>query len=244
LGKVKEKTMTFLILVVAVLLAHFVDLGRYRSKVDVITWYFNGADALFAKRSIFNNWFGVVLLLVPALTIVAFVDVLFMGWSAQVLYPLLSLAILLYCLGGLTLDPSESTERLLSLSAVKFSVILWFALFGPFGAILMRISAEMVESRRWPNISQAAEVWHDLLMWAPIRLLSLSFALIGNFSEVIRYWADHVMSRPSENMSLLTQTCQSACEKKKGAKASSHVIALLNRALLIWLAALALIIIL
>lgn len=71
-------------------------------------------------------------------------------------------------------------------------VIFWFCILGPFGAMLYRLTslAEQFsrdDSERLMLNQQAFHLLH-ILNWIPSRLLAATYALVGNFDNVLLAW--------------------------------------------------------
>jgi AmpE protein len=72
-----------------------------------------------------------------------------------------------------------------------FPTLFWFSLLGAPGAVLYRCVALLAE--RNCDDEQEAELADFLLWiieWVPVRLLGLSFALVGNFGSCIKHWQE------------------------------------------------------
>lgn len=70
-------------------------------------------------------------------------------------------------------------------NARVFGVVFWYAVLGVGGALLYRLVALMSEQA---EASQPSKITMLVLDWAPVRLITLIFALAGNFSKVIMVW--------------------------------------------------------
>lgn len=73
--------------------------------------------------------------------------------------------------------------------------LFWFALLGPFGAILQRMTG--VLARLWAGDAERAVGFgwatvqlSDLLAWAPARITALSYAAVGSFEDALRCWRE------------------------------------------------------
>lgn len=96
-----------------------------------------------------------------------------------------------------------------------FGVIFWYAIFaafglGPAGAIFYRLSEfcnRYIQSQNQsPELKNSYTATFFLKMWAWVdlptsRLTALSFAMVGNFEEVITRWRDLVTDAPWPNAS-------------------------------------------
>lgn len=83
-----------------------------------------------------------------------------------------------------------------------FGLIAWYALFGPAGAVLYRLSAALFESwgqslpaeeRDFGRFSRAAFEWID---WIPVRLTAASFAVVGDFEDAVYCWRGQALTWP------------------------------------------------
>ncbi|HLD17356.1 MAG TPA: regulatory signaling modulator protein AmpE [Coxiellaceae bacterium] len=124
-----------------------------------------------------------------------------------------------------------------------FAPIFWYMLFGPAGVALywmVRLYSARAESHAVPSFKG----WMD---WVPVRLLGLSFAMMGHFSSVFNEWAKDLFSAPTEEPLLIAKWGEAALEGRhatgKIAEASQlhEAHALMERTLFVWLVALALI---
>ena len=74
-----------------------------------------------------------------------------------------------------------------------FGVLFWFWVFGPFGALLYRLSvlaAERDEDMLPSDTATGARTWLALVEWPATQLMTLSLALVGNFDAVVGVWRD------------------------------------------------------
>ncbi|MEQ4573827.1 MULTISPECIES: regulatory signaling modulator protein AmpE [Gammaproteobacteria] len=98
--------------------------------------------------------------------------------------------------GGSLHEDAPSLVAAVVVNALRrwFAVMFWFLLLGPVGAVLYRLSAQLVEgalSERLP--ARHLEGAHRLLAvleWPVAQLMALSMALVGNFDTVYRAWRE------------------------------------------------------
>jgi len=62
-----------------------------------------------------------------------------------------------------------------------FSVIFWFALLGPLGALLYRLSSHSRYTSNNTTIAKAARQLQAILAWVPAHLAAMAYALTGNY---------------------------------------------------------------
>jgi len=67
-----------------------------------------------------------------------------------------------------------------------FAVIFWYFVLGPGAALAYRLLALTGEHSRQPALKTRAEQLRHIMDWLPVRVLTLSFALVGNFVAVMR----------------------------------------------------------
>jgi len=73
----------------------------------------------------------------------------------------------------------------------RFAVLLWFFLFGPFGALLYRLAQTLArdESLALDASSRtAARYLANALDWLPAQLLTFTLAVVGHWEAVIGAW--------------------------------------------------------
>ncbi|MEE1867687.1 regulatory signaling modulator protein AmpE [Pseudomonas auratipiscis] len=67
-----------------------------------------------------------------------------------------------------------------------FAVIFWYALLGPAAALAYRLLALSAEHANTAALRERAQQLRHAFDWAPVRVLGVSFALVGNFVAVSR----------------------------------------------------------
>lgn len=92
----------------------------------------------------------------------------------------------------------QANERLLA-------VIFWFVLLGPGGALLYRLSQQLVlvERDSDDDFSEATLRLHYILAWIPARLCALAFALAGSFVEAVHAWRTESSHWPESTRNVL-----------------------------------------
>lgn len=131
-----------------------------------------------------------------------------------------------------------------------FSPLFWFLLLGPIAAIgyyFLRISAVVPGS---PATDRARQLL-DYADWPVARVLSLSFALAGDFVATWQHWRSNVLGAGTEAATLLDESAAAAQPVDLRMSPDVHpgtvlvlalstIAALLHRALVIWVVLLAL----
>lgn len=62
-----------------------------------------------------------------------------------------------------------------------FSVIFWFVVLGPFGALLYRLTSYTMRRASNKTLKSAARRLQAILAWAPAHLVAVGYALTGNY---------------------------------------------------------------
>jgi membrane protein required for beta-lactamase induction len=135
----------------------------------------------------------------------------------------------------------EANERLLA-------IVCWFVLLGPGGALLYRLSAQLPVAEGEDGIGEAGRRLHLLLAWLPARLCSIAYALAGSFVEAFHGWRSVNLEWSESSRVLLIASGFGALRVEPGEiEDDSHAceqvnesIALVRRAVLVFLALLAL----
>jgi AmpE protein len=82
-----------------------------------------------------------------------------------------------------------------------FGVLFWFAVLGPCGALLYRLSQLLAGTAELGN-RPLAQKFAAVLDWAPAHLMALSLALASNFDAVFTSWRDYHRAHPQGYASL------------------------------------------
>ena len=129
-------------------------------------------------------------------------------------------------------------------------VLLWFMLLGPVGAVLFRLSC-LLKSRLATQDTAYASAARDLyriLMWIPARLSVVGFALTGSFVDTMSNWSNvsDMWRRDSDEFIVISglgavrhELDDEQREGQTDLVSIHHVIALVKRTLLVWVAILA-----
>jgi len=131
-----------------------------------------------------------------------------------------------------------------------FGVMFWFLLMGPIGAVLFRLTCQV---RQQPSVENdyrlAAWDLYRILAWIPARLSVLCYALAGNFVDTVSHWngLSDLWQRDSESFLIASGSGAIAAEDRteedqqgNDTTPIQHAMALVKRALVVWIALLAL----
>lgn len=143
-----------------------------------------------------------------------------------------------------------------------FATLFWYALLGPSGALLHRLVNTLdamwgYRTPRYANFGWCAARLDDFLGWPSARLTALSYALSGSLRQAISAWQAQTGKHKSPNAGLVMASGAGALRIRIGGPVSyngqkqdkpllgsgcfaaaqdiERSIALVNRALLVWL---------
>ena len=103
-----------------------------------------------------------------------------------------------------------------------FGVIVWFAVLGPAGAVLYRLSQLL--GQKWGGLDQrdfgdfgkfSAQAF-DLIDWAPLRLSALSFAVVGDFEDAVYCWRSQASAWAQQGIGIVLASGAGALGVKLG----------------------------
>lgn len=127
-----------------------------------------------------------------------------------------------------------------------FAVIFWYALLGPLAALAYRLLALMAEHTEQAAFRERAVSLRHAFDWLPVRALSASFALVGNFVAVNRALLHELLSWDISAAQLVVNVGRAAGETPEpvigeaGVSSLDALWQLLVRAAVLWYAVFAL----
>lgn len=77
-----------------------------------------------------------------------------------------------------------------------FGVFVWFVILGPAGAVIYRLAHILyqkwgvLDPHEFGRFGMFTATVFEWLDWIPVRLLGLSFAVVGNFEDAIHCWRE------------------------------------------------------
>jgi len=124
-----------------------------------------------------------------------------------------------------------------------FGIIFWFAILGPVGAIIYRLSQELKTLYSTdPILGKSCERMLYLLNWLPVRFLTISFAITGHFEGALAAYHENKETDRTQKY-LLIDICHGALEGNDTQEQGSYLSAfrgLVLRSLIVWLTCIAL----
>ena len=126
-----------------------------------------------------------------------------------------------------------------------FAVVFFYLIAGPIAALSYRLLVLTSEQSSWPQAAGFSTRLLHILDWIPVRLLSISFALIGNFITVNRALTHELLCLTEPAEKLLSHTGRAAVEAQshalgeQGTATLDNIWFLLVRSAVLWYAVLA-----
>lgn len=238
--------MEFIALVIALALERWTDVGNKVRSLRAVNSYLKRVQHFAEQSHLKNVHLHYAVTLILAMALVGVTHLILMGLSPHVLNISFEVLILFYCLGsgfykGMVEDPAakitSEVETVWQTALQRlFGVIFWFMFLGPAGAILYRLNEHLTHRYRWKEVQPSAQYMQLLLDWIPVRLMGLSFALMGNFYKTMRVWRDRLFHKPEENNQFLN-ACGMAAVSFQDEDHDSAIYRLLNLSLVSWLVA-------
>ncbi|WP_028240178.1 regulatory signaling modulator protein AmpE [Stutzerimonas azotifigens] len=128
-----------------------------------------------------------------------------------------------------------------------FTVIFWYVLLGPLAPLAYRLLALAAEHGGSEAVRERAAQLRHAFDWLPVRLLALTFALVGHFSGVLQRLLPELLHWELPAARLLASTGPAAADlhgdeiaTERGIARLDALWALLVRSAMFWYAALAL----
>lgn len=136
-------------------------------------------------------------------------------------------------------------------NARLFAVCFWFVILGPLGAVLYRVVSELTKASAEKDspegsMQQTSTLVQSILDWIPVRLMSLGFALMGDFMHGFGYWLKNATSGFDKNNEIAEKSGLIAMglNDKSAAKAdvneNKNALALVDRNSIVFLVVVAL----
>ena len=121
-----------------------------------------------------------------------------------------------------------------------FVTLFWFVAFGAPGVVLVSLLTMIQPVFRAETAGPLAVQMRHAINWIPVRLLTLSLALVGNFAQSFAIWVRRVRDFEHTDQNLLASSVRAALPGEPGAQHPEDLLLLMRRAQILWLVVLAL----
>ncbi len=248
--------MTLTIVLLCLAVQRWLQFDSATRQFDWFGHYLAWLKQRYGNQSFWPHLGGVCLIILPAWVIYILVATLIYHAIGMIAYYVLTLVVFWYCVDARSLQlHTASGERLQPVLANTyqhlFAMIFWLFLLGSSGVVLYTLVLlldDALESKM-DEKSVALRGFtlkvEAVLDWVPLRLMGLSYALVGHFTPAFQYWYQHLWTGLNYTKEEAT-TCAFLAAGLKDASGSvnEHQLRemnhLVNRALLVWLVVIAL----
>lgn len=91
-----------------------------------------------------------------------------------------------------------------------FAVLFWFFVFGAVGALVYRLSVIYRERSNTGAHAKLAAKWLWLMEWPAVRVMGLTWAMVGNFETCYRCWQSRLLDVTHSSMTQLSASLYGA----------------------------------
>lgn len=242
--------MTLIAILVCLGLQRYLGLNSFEHQISWIEPYFKWMRGRLKQITQGHGFVGLLLLIIPLLLIISIVFALTYHLLGSLGYVILSVALLWYCLDARDLHkhPYENAhvaDIFVLRYRHQFALLFWYFLFGPVGLALYIAMSHLhdfltEQKDQSPSLQKYTNLALGVLDWVPVRLLGLSFALVGQFSATFKAWMKDLPKGIAADQKFVANWGQAALHEPAN---KDEAIATVDRALLVWLVVLALVVI-
>ncbi len=268
--------MSLIIILVCLGIQRYLKLNSYSHQVNWVEPYFKWMTAKVEQITKGHGFIGVAILVLPVLIGVAIIFALVYNLLGTIGYMVLSIVLVWYCMDGRDArrEPYENmTTQALFITTYRnlFGVLFWYALFGPVGLslyitvsklqnfiakqplVLPEGSDVSLPKESDTSLNRCMNKTLGVLDWVPVRLVGLSYALVGHFGLVFKSWLKKLLRGVSNTQELVAEWGMIALKQVSTSDTSAgatqaaaniqqtEAIALIDRSLLVWLIAILLV---
>ena len=231
---------------------HFNSYSRQYHWFDA---YFQWLKARFGHLSFWHGIGGIGIVILPLLLIYILIAFFTYYLLAIVGYYFLMVVVLWYCIDVRPLDTENVAqltvcEVLINAYRHIFALIFYLLILGSTGVVLytlvvsLRHHLERHSLEEDNNLFLVASKMEGILDWIPVRLLGITFALVGHFSATFKQWCSCVYTGIASARQQIIDYGLTALGIKEGhpllVEELVAINGLINRALWVWLVVIAL----
>lgn len=239
--------MALIVILICLGVQRYMQFSSYAYQLNWVEPYYIWVVSQFEQMFTSYGFVGLVILVVPILVLVSIVFALFYHLFGIVAYFLLNLVLFWYCVDAryfknISYPATETNGIFVHTYQNLFAIIFWFTLLGPVGLSLyftvlkLREYLEKHVDEKNRILLEITQKTQGVLDWVPIRLLGLSFALVGHFTTVFKIWLSELLTGIKTDCQQVARWGDCALQTED----KNEAIALVDRALLVWLVAIAL----
>lgn len=194
--------MALIIILTALVLQRLILTKFEKPRFEGLTAVYGWLDRRLNQTVWWHGSGGVALLLMSLVVSYAVLVALLTHVIGTLFTFVFGLAVLWYYLEAQSLKMESEDKVLLSECFMRryhrlFALLFWFVLAGPLGVMIYAESGKLI---RHFKLQKESDVYFDstfcdrlvafqhLMDWVPVRLLGLTYALVGQFRPAFTYW--------------------------------------------------------
>lgn len=220
--------------------------------------YYQWLKDRFSENEWWSGWFGLFIIIAPALIIYILLAGLIYYLLGIIGYYLLALLVLWYALEARSLTAAnvgnQQVQQILSSAYERiFALIFWLLILGSTGVVLYslivylcRLLEKMTEDNKGAKLLSCALTLQGILDWVPLRLLGVTYALVGQFTPTFANWYKnlftdvHAGREQNALCGLLSLGLETNLKQSPTREQLGLIEGLINRSLWVWLVVIAL----
>lgn len=241
--------MALIVILISIGFQRFFQLNSHPYQMAGIGQYFKWMINKIEPIAKGRAWMGVALILLPLLLIVSIFNALIYTLFGVAGYFVINALLFWYCIDSRDLkkQPYHSTasgDLFMFTYQYLFAIIFWYVFFGPVGLTLyfsiisLRHYLISVSENSYPQILQLIIKIQGVLDWIPLRLLGLTYALVGHFEKTFKLIQSELTFGIQPNVEQIANW-GTAAQDLGNENVDNETIMLIDRALLVWLLILA-----
>ena len=225
--------MVLVIVLMALVIQRFLGFNSYSRRFDWALHYFQWMTSKIKQITQGHGFVGLAILVLPVVLVAAIILSLAYGFFGYLGAGILQLMLVWYCLDGRDIrkEPYEQAASEVVLSQAYqqlFAILFWYCVFGPVGLVLYITVSQLAHVAPRTLVSSVSEAEQDesvlpdylmktlgVLDWLPVRLLGLSFALVGSFAAVFKLWMQKLFEGIANPQALVIEWGEAALKAEK-----------------------------
>lgn len=251
--------MAFTIVCLALIFQRLFEIENRFARYDLFLKYYQWIHERFSKSDAWSGLSGMLVVVLPAFIVFSIFMMFVYHVAGSIVYYVVSLFITWYYLDARFISKkwvgSVKVPEVLALSYQRiFAVIFWFALLGAVGVVLytliasLRIELEGQEqlSENEDSLLKATIESEGLLDWVPVRLLGLTYALVGEFGPTFQVWYKSLFTGIGRTREQISSWAMVSLGLQAGEGVvldndlTQSINSLINRSIVVWVVVLAL----
>jgi len=250
--------MALTALLICLFVQRILHFDSYNHHYNWFIYYYEWMKARFSKSSSWLGLAGVLLVILPALAIFILFAVFVYYVIGMIGYYILTLIVLWYYLDArpLTKEAHGETAQILLEQSYQgiFPVIFWLLIFGVSGVVMYALVINLRNHLEREgqgdiekNFYEVAVKVQGVLDWIPLRLLGITYALVGHFGPTFKFWYQNLFTggidqtrEQSARCGLIALNLEGQSDQIVTDEQVLAIQSLVNRSLFVWLVVIAL----